>query len=130
MQDNLRPEAYEFHMLGKVCETVTRHTFLEWMPWWTPESGPGSSRSQMPGLTAKPLFSGSFPAENVCWGARLGTAPERFFWEATPVGIHPEIHKQPRNNRHLSGGVHFENHWTPHPGSSPEASQSCNRTPA
>jgi len=38
-----------------------------------------------------PLFSGSFLAENVCWGAQRGAslAAERFFWESTPVGIHP-----------------------------------------
>ena len=39
----------------------------------------------------KPLFSGSFLAENVCWGAQRGISPasERFFWEATPSGSHP-----------------------------------------
>jgi hypothetical protein len=39
----------------------------------------------------KPLFSGSFLAKNVCWGAQRGIslASERFFWESTPVGIHP-----------------------------------------
>ena len=56
------------------------------------DSFSGSSGEQT-GLneTPKPLFSGSFLAENVCWGARLGTSPvsERFFWEATPRGIHP-----------------------------------------
>jgi hypothetical protein len=114
-QDNLRPEAYEFHMLGMVCETVTRHSFLEWMPWWTPESEPESrsgsrrltgcegsdsfsgSSVEQTGLNEnpKPLFSGSFLAENVCWGARRGAslASVRFFWEATPVGIHPKTHK-------------------------------------
>jgi hypothetical protein len=42
-----------------------------------------------------PLFSGSFPAENVCWGAQRGIslAAERFFWESTPRGIHPETLK-------------------------------------
>ena len=45
--------------------------------------------------TAKPLISGSFRAENVSWGAQRGTslAPERFFWEATPSGVHPKTRK-------------------------------------
>ena len=39
--------------------------------------------------TANPLFSGSFLAENVCWGAQRGAslAPERFFWESTPKPV-------------------------------------------
>ena len=56
------------------------------------DSFSGSSGEQT-GLheNPKPLFSGSFLAENVCWGARRGTSPvsERFFWEATPCGVHP-----------------------------------------
>ena len=58
-QDNLRPEAYEFHMLGMVCETVTRHSFLEWMPWWTPESGPesGSESRRLTGCEGSDSFS-------------------------------------------------------------------------
>ena len=62
-----------------------------WMPWWTPESEPGSSRSQMTTRSAKPLFSGSFRAENVCWRAKRGTslATGPDFWEATRSGSHP-----------------------------------------
>ena len=39
-----------------------------------------------------PLFSGSFLAVNVYGGAQRGIslASERFFWESTPRGIHPE----------------------------------------
>ena len=55
-QDNLRPEAYEFHMLGMVCETVTRHSFLEWMPWWTPESGPESGSESSSQVTVIALL--------------------------------------------------------------------------
>ena len=45
--------------------------------------------------TSNPLFSGSFLAENVCWGAQRGAslAPERFFWESTPSGVHPKTRK-------------------------------------
>ena len=45
--------------------------------------------------TAKQLISGSFLAENVCWGAQRGVspAPERFFWESTPSGVHPKTRK-------------------------------------
>ena len=45
--------------------------------------------------TSNPLFSGSFLAENVCWGAQRGIslAAERFFWEATPSGVHPKTRK-------------------------------------
>ena len=45
--------------------------------------------------TSNPLFSGSFLAENVCWGAKRGAslAPERFFWESTPCGVHPKTRK-------------------------------------
>jgi len=60
------------------------------------DSFSGSSGEE-PGLNEnpKPLFSGSFPAENVCWGAKRGIslASEPFFWESTPCGVHPKTRK-------------------------------------
>ena len=57
------------------------------------DSFSGSSGEQT-GLNENPnpLFSGSFRAENVCWGAKRGTslATGPDFWEATPSGSHPK----------------------------------------
>jgi len=52
--------------------------------------GSTGNRTRLSG-NSKPLFSGSFLAENVCWGAQRGIslASERFFWESTPSGSHP-----------------------------------------
>src|SRR5690554_6323872 len=66
----------------------------------------GSSKAR----SAKPLFSGSFLAENVCWRAKRAISPATgpFVWEATLAGIHPRSAENHNKNKPLdpdtSGG--------------------------
>jgi hypothetical protein len=83
---------YLLDILGRdACRRLPAQTISGWTPWWTPEFEPEFSRGPPP----KSLFYGSFLAENVYGGAQRGIslASERFFWESTPRGIHPEILK-------------------------------------
>jgi|GEM_PF-2723968 len=92
IQSGSRSRVYMGRRRGFAGISAHRLTRQNALPTSMRDSFFGSSGNRT-GLSRnpKPLFSGSFLAVNVYGGAQRGIslASEPFFWESTPVGIHP-----------------------------------------